>query len=184
MYKKLTNEEKKAKIEQRKQDEIKAKELTRIEQEKNQPKVKELTITIEWKKSRTWGNNPHAEAKAIFHDPNAGNYGFKCVGNYTCSGCGYDKESTVIADIFNDFLKYKLWELNISLTKKNNGGEVFDIHKNNIPYGIVCYSIDEPHYSGGIGTSCYYKISEFIGGKFERIAGGSTFDVYRYTDGI
>lgn len=42
--------------------------------------------------------------------------------------------------------------------------------------------ISTPSYNGGVGTSCYYKIAEFIGGKFENIANGKTFGVFKYTD--
>jgi hypothetical protein len=31
-----------------------------------------------------------------------------------------------------------------------------------------------------IGTSCYYNVSEFIGGKFKCVASGKTFDVFEY----
>lgn len=43
-------------------------------------------IHIEWKKSRTWGNNPVIE----------NHYGEKCCN---VSGCGYCKESTALADV-------------------------------------------------------------------------------------
>lgn len=38
------------------------------------------------------------------------------------------------------------------------------------------------HTTGGVGTSCYYDIAEFIGGKFEKISSGKTFDVFQYTN--
>jgi len=43
-------------------------------------------LVIEWKKSRTWGNNPIIE----------NHYGEKCCN---VSGCGYCKESTALADV-------------------------------------------------------------------------------------
>lgn len=49
------------------------------------------------------------------------------------------------------------------------------------PYGITSYDMGRG-YSGGIGTNCYYRIAEYIGGVFEHVAGGNMFDVYRYTD--
>lgn len=159
------------------------KQAAEIESHKNQKPVKELTIKIEWKRSKLYGNNPHAEAEVRFHDGS-----FERRDGYTCSGCGYDKESTVIADIFNQFLRYKLYE---KREKKSfiNGKE--EPH----PYGVYYYGggtdkethghewyIRKPSFNGGVGTSCYYDIGEFIGGKFERITGGKTFDVYKYTD--
>lgn len=163
----------------RKAERLAAKELARIDSERNQRPVKELTITIEWKKSRMWGANPHASASVRFHN---GSYDSK--DGYTASGCGYDKESTVIAAVFDDFLLYKLWSKvpdELTRAERDSQWKV----EGKAPYGIRAGSyegIDYRGYSGGIGTNCYYNISEYIGGKFERIASGKTFDVYRYTD--
>ena len=43
-------------------------------------------VHIDWRKSRTWGNNPVIE----------NHYGEKCCN---VSGCGYCKESTALADV-------------------------------------------------------------------------------------
>lgn len=74
------------------------KEIAKIEAEKNQKPVKRLTINIEWVKSRTWGHNPHATAEVEFHDGT-----FTRRDGFRASGCGYDKESTVVADILRLF---------------------------------------------------------------------------------
>lgn len=163
-----TEEEKIARREARKEAKKVAAKLAVVEAEKNQKPVKEITITIEWRKSRTWGSNPHAEAAVSFQDGS-----FERRNSYTASGCGYDKESTVIAQIFNDFLKYKLHT-------KIEGEPPYGMY-----YGTTALSHipDYVSYNGGVGTSCYYRIGEFIGGKFENIASGKTFDVYKYTDG-
>lgn len=161
-----------------------AKELQRIENEKNQLPVNSITITIEWKKSRTWGANPHCEAQVSLKNGH-----FVRSEDYTCSGCGYDKESTVIADVFNAYLKYKIWNKTIEQCKRAD----YDWkEKGGAPYGISAGSwrifegqdtrIEYRSFSGGIGTSCYKAIGEFIGGKFENVASGSTFDVFKYTD--
>lgn len=156
-----------------------AKKQKQIETQKNQRHVKEITISIEWHKSRTWGSNPKAEAKVEYY-PIEGKSAFDRKDGYTCSGCGYDKESTVIAKIFNDFLLYKLWEPKRPYKEHLNGKEV------DFPYGV--YMPDYlragsiPMYCDGIGTSCYYRIAKFIGGKFEHVASGKMFDVYKYTD--
>lgn len=147
-----------------------AKENAIIEAEKNQKEVAEITINIEWKKSKMWGSNPNCEAAIKFKD---GSY--ETSPTYKASGCGYDKESTVIADVFNQYLKYKLYKKLIPIDGYLNG------EKTEIPYGIY-QRADWKYYNGGIGTDCYYKISAAIGGKFERISSGKTFDVYKYTD--
>jgi hypothetical protein len=165
-YKKLTEEEKLARREARKEAKHVKKEQDRVEAEKNQKKVKRMIITIEWKKSRTWGWCPRATANVEYHD---GRY---ATGEYYASGCGYCKESTVIASAFNDFLKYKLHE--VKKAKKEKA-----------PYGISFYVYEDlPSYNfeGGVGTSCYYPISEFIGGKFKHISNTKRTDVFEYID--
>jgi len=153
-----------------------ARELAKIESEKNQKHVNELTISIEWKKSRTWGSNPHAEVAVEFHDGT-----FERRSGYKCSGCGYDKASTVVAEIFNDFLMYKLYETKRPWSEYLNGKVV------DFPYGVYMPGYlregSRPMYNGGIGISCFKNISKFIGGKFETVASGKTFDVFKYTDG-
>jgi hypothetical protein len=180
MTQKLTTEEKEANRKAKKQAKSLAKELAEKEQERNQPEVKELLITIEWKKSRTWGANPHAEAAVTFKDGKEGPWrtGFFRSYNHTCSGCGYDKESTVIAEIFNLFLKYKLW--NKSIEECN--GHPYGNNAGKYHSSSCGAEIEYRYYAGGVGTSCYYRIAEAIGGKFEHVASGSTFDVYKYTD--
>ena len=181
---KLTEEEKKARKVARQQEREAAKELARIESENNQKPVKRMVINIEWKKSRTWGNCPRAYAELHFHDGS-----FHCTeDSYYASGCGYDKESTVIAEIFNDFMKYKLWGKTIEQCRREDynwrekGGAPYGISAGKYNSSSACTDIEYRYYNGGIGTSCYYAISEFIGGKFSRIASGKTFDVYEYAD--
>ena len=137
------------------------KEEEQIQAEKNQKPVESMTLSITWKKSKTWGSNPHCEA-AVIHTDKTRSHGL-----YSCSGCGYDKESTVIADAFNQFLKYRLHAM--ARTKKE------------VPYGVHLPGQYGPNFSGGIGTNCYFRIAEFIGGKFEQIASGKGLNVYRLT---
>ena len=167
---KKTDDEKKILLESRREEKRKAKEQERIEREKNQKPVKRITITIEWKKSRMWGSNPHAEASVEFLDGT-----FLRKNGYTASGCGYDKESTVISDVFNDFLRYRLWSGDLP----TNYQEWLNGEKVNKPYGITMRP-DYVDFGGGIGTSCYDKISNFIGGKWEHLASGNSFDVYTF----
>lgn len=174
---KLTEEQKKERAEARRIERKKQKAIEKNQAEKNQPRIDTLTLTIQWKKSRTWGSNPHLTAEARFKDGQAldGYPAYYRRSEYTAGGCGYDKESTVIADAFNQYLKYKLHEKRTDETSFEK------------PYGISYWTDRETgeisaHYDGGIGTDCYYDISKYIGGTFEKIASGKDFDVYRYTD--
>lgn len=125
-----------------------------------QKEVEHVRIEIEWKKSSTWGANPHATAFIRYK-----NGDFEEI-KASCSGCGYDKESTVIASIYNKIFKYKLLKIQKNNTKKKKA-----------PYGIY-WSNFVPCFDGGIGVSCYYKITEYIGGKFKDIAHTKHDDIY------
>lgn len=118
-----------------------------------------------------WGSNPTAEGRIEYADGTWGN-----TAPARASGCGYDKESTVIANIFNQCLKYKLWALSDEAANGGHGSG----DKGKAPYGICAYD-NCRYYAGGIGTSCYRSICEYLGGTFVHTASGKTFDVYTAT---
>ena len=133
----------------------------KIEAKKSQKQVEFIEISIEWKKSKLYGFNPHLSARIKHTDSTFSYFDSKC------SGYGYDKESTVIADLFNNFLSYALYNI--------------DINDNNLPYGISKgQNTEYRYYCGGIGTNCYYRISQFIGGEFKRVGTGKSFDCYNF----
>lgn len=140
-----------------------AKEEATEQEQRGQKPIKQATITIEWRRSKTWGMCPRAEISVEYAD---GTYDRK--EGYYASGCGYDKESTVVAEACNDFFRYLLWNRE-------------DEDNTKAPYGIRLDYLYSPHFEGGVGTNCYYKIFEFLGGKFESVSSGKTFDVYRIT---
>lgn len=180
--------ERQIKAEERKQARLAAKAQAKIEVERNQKPVSSITFTIEWAKSRMWNANPHCTAEVWFKDGT-----FEQSPVFRCSGCGYDKTSTVIADAFNAYLLYKLWAMTPEQIKGGRGSD----DKGPAPYGInyrpadswtddsgkVHHRTECRYYADGIGMSCYPLIGTFIGGKFETIIGGKAFDVFRYTDG-
>lgn len=157
------------KAEQRREKAYQRKIEKKIEQAKAQKPIKSITITIEWKNSRVWGMNPHAEGRVCFKD------GTATIGTAKASGCGYCKRSTVIADIFNQFLAYKLHDKAI-------------MDKLPRPYGITTPRQGEtnfaPYYEGGIGEGCYRDISKYIGGTWECVAHSKNFEVFRYTESV
>jgi len=146
-----------------------AKKESRINAIKRAGKLIEGTITVEWKKSRTWGNNPTADAQIISQDLEGNNI----YQNYTSgsiNGCGYDKESTAIARALNQsnaILKVFFDKINPDAKEREMFG-----------YGISIYD-GIATISGGVGVSCYYGNFESVGYKFEKIATGKTFDVYK-----
>lgn len=139
-----------------------AKENEREREKAEQPAVKRLRVQIEWHKSRTWGNCPRLEfwldlvnGQRIYGD------------GITCSGCGYDKESTVVAEVFNRHcigMAIRKWKRN---------------KKKQIPYGLRLG--DYPYFEGGVGIECYKSIAEYLGGKMEHTFCGRTMDEYLFT---
>lgn len=124
-------------------------------------KVKKIIIAIEWKKSKLYGRNPHLNANVFFDDGD--NEKSK---KYTCSGCGYDKESTVISFLFDDYLK----EIAQKKVKEN-------IKK---PYGISTYE-NTITFGDAIGMSSYREISKFLGYELKNIISLQNIDVYELT---
>ena len=143
-----------------------------------------LTVTVEWKKSRMWGQNPRSST----------NKGF--IGS-SIVGCGFDKGCTATAEALNSHkpllrLLYskkerilsehygekhekgtKQWDYDLS-------GKVMDEHdltRKYLGYGSG-YSV-LPEFEGGVGVSCHRSICEGLGLKWECVAEGKTFDVYR-----
>jgi hypothetical protein len=163
----LTEAEKEARKIERAAIKAAEKENNRIEAEKNQPKIKEITFNIEWGKR---GSNPICTAIAISENKTGERIRLEPYIS-KCSGWGYDKESTVLASAFNQFLKYKLYGELLPSERRSSG----------TPYGIRIND-NYRYYEGGVGVNCYYDIAKCIGGKFEYVASGNSFDVYKYTD--
>ena len=168
----IENDTRKEKAEARKAIREAVKHQKRIDEIKAQPRLESLTITIEWKKSRMWGSNPHATGEARTID---GKY---LTGHATASGCGYCKRSSVVAEIFSQFLRHKLFE-DLNPVDCYHGQDA-----SKIPYGIRLPKTGDkylPYFERGIGIGCFDKISEALGGKWETIANAENTDVYRWT---
>lgn len=138
-------------------DKLKAKEteeeITEINNIFTSGEITEINISIEWKKSATWGANPTAEA-TIRGDK------WENFSSGSISGCGYDKESTAFAHALNQSFAFR--KLIYTNSEKLNG-----------IYGWRGCTL-----SGGVGVSCYYRIFEAMGYKMTNVGSGKKFDVY------
>lgn len=126
------------------------------EAKKNQLPVSSMIINIEWSKA----GNPTASARVHHVDGSISNFTARA------GGYGYCKESTVIADIFNQCLAYKLFSIDTEAQK---------------PYGISFYNIKHGvtrYFAGGVGVSCYHEIVKFFGGTMIKSGWGKSFDSY------
>lgn len=136
-----------------------------------QPVPVSVAIAVEWKKSRMWGNNPHCTTR-VYYDP-----GFEIIET-TCGGCGYDKESTVIADALNKCM------LGVVVANLGRLSRMKDV-----PYGLRLdpEGVWAPRFEGGVGMSCYLDrnfefgdpgILQALNWSMRRTASGKTFDAY------
>ncbi len=131
------------------------KKLAEYESVLNAPKIEQISIAVEWAKSRTWGANPTATTRIYLENGQSEEY------TYKCSGCGYDKESTVIAGALNQ---------SKSIIKL-----LLQLPENNL-YGYYKNEGHLPHLSGGVGTSCYPSIFSLAGYKMKHLSSGKMFD--------
>lgn len=131
-----------------------------------QKPVKSIGIMIEWKKSRMWGRNPHLSAHVEYMD-GTGEW-FKA----TCGGCGYDKESTVIADAFNRFLTRRAVDLFSA-----GGGENSRIRG---AWGLGDVEFP-PAFDAGAGVSTCRTWAESLGYDWDCVASSKTANAYRMT---
>ena len=143
-----------------------ARTIEKIERAENASELHFIDISVEWKKSRTWGANPTAKVRAW-----TGSHSTE-TGTETASGCGYDKESAAIANALNSCpsIMSALYEVAEQIGARK------EEYREKIGYGSG-YSV-LPYFEGGVGVSCYYQIFESIGYTMRHTASGETFDVY------
>lgn len=122
--------------------------LKRIEEISNASDFKYSVCDIDWVRNSTWGYCPRGTYR--------NGYNFK---NYrSITGCGYDKLSTLTANMFNEDLSLmklvcnKLYRYNIN---KNN-------IQDELGYGIrISYGV--PYFEGAVGIECHIKILKNLG---------------------
>ena len=132
-------------------------------------KINKILIAIEWKKSRTWGNNPHCEVK-VFYNNNQ-------IETFTgaASGCGYDKRSGATAQALNkcELLKALLYKAENKRLKHHS--EV--TRRDFIGYGSGYSSI--PVFESGVGFRSHETILNNLNFKTSLYDESSaTYDLY------
>jgi hypothetical protein len=148
----------------------------------------EARISIEWKKSKMWGSNPSAECVYSYKDTE-GNTRTNRVFSGSISGCGYDKQSTAVANCLNQIneilkLLYTIKNEVLDGNYQDKTGEIltgYEPPKNHNLFGYGSGYGITPSIEGGVGVSCYPSIFAKLGYEFKTIASGKTFDVYTIT---
>lgn len=128
-----------------------------------------VKITVEWKRNKTWGANPTAEAWCMFIDKD-GNQNSHYVKSGSIGGCGYDKGSTAVSKCLNQF--NEVLKLLYAAKEKNATAKNHEILGYGSGYGIL------PSIEGSVGVSCYPTIFKNVGYEFETTASGKSFDAY------
>lgn len=149
-------------------------QVSKINSIANAGELIEAKIEIEWVRNRTWGYNPKATCWASFRDKD-GNRDSVMVESGTVSGCGYDKQSTAVANCLNqikEVLKPLYLLKDANPTNNNSNHELLGYGAG---YGIL------PSIEGGVGVSCYPSIFDKIGFEFKTVASGKSFDCYSIT---
>lgn len=141
------------------------------------PTLTACRVSVEWKKSNTFGYNPHATIDALTVAADGAQEYTTTTGR--ASGCGYDKQSAAIAEAFNAspaILKvlYNAEEKRLKWRESRKQSR-----RDFIGYGSG--SSARPYFEGGCGVSVFYKIFESCGYTFEQVASGKTFDAYNIT---
>ena len=134
--------------------------IARAERVAEAPEIKELTISITWTKSRTWGYNPHATVTAYCSN------GRWYTAEGSASGCGYDKRSAAVAEAMNKIDAC----LKLIYDQRENGVSLYGSGQHN-PY---------PYFEGGVGIDCYHHIMNEAGFKKISDHGTKTTDFYHY----
>lgn len=145
---------------QRENESDRRKYLHKLERAANAPELQDLTVCVEWAKSRTWGANP----TAIVTVNESRHYETK--GH--ASGCGYDKESAAIAEAMNANAAV----LRILYTHAEKGGK--------FAYSVYTFA-GLPYFDGGCGVSCFRNVFEGCGYEWRDLVHRKTFDSYMMT---
>jgi hypothetical protein len=165
---KMSLEELRAYLIQRKEKAVNKqieREVNRIKTVMSAGKLTEIKVSVEWSKS----HNPTAEAWCSYIGKD-GNHNSHYVKSGSIGGYGYDKLSTAVANVLNQ-LNEVLMPL-YELKNKNIACDNRELFGYGSGYGIL------PSFEGGVGVSCYPRIFEKIGFKFNHIASGKSFDVF------
>ena len=130
--------------------------LNRLEAVSQAEPLQYVEARVEWKKSRTWGYNPHVEAWTTGSYYNTGK----------ASGCGYCKESAAIGEALADSLSLQRFIIeNLSKLKNEYGIET--------RFGIAHLSI------GGKGVNALLNLFRKVKGWTIDEMHGNSFDGYK-----
>lgn len=150
-----------------------SKDLALLDNIASAPTMHGIYIIVEWKRNRTWGNNPHATVN-VHTTSSPETYTGKA------SGCGYDKRSTAVSNALNQSFsvlqvlcnkKEKILESMEKLEYLMPFDEFFELSnsklRNSLGCGVSNYSV-VPKFEYGVGIKSTLEVFEKL--SFETIS--------------
>lgn len=141
--------------------------------------VENVSIFVQWHKSRTWGMNPTAEIEI---ETTTGKI-YRATG--TASGCGYDKLTAAIGSALNEIDSIRKMLCDRKEIALNNGVTSGDkINPDNsayIHYGAGYGAI--PYFEGGVGMSSFEGVFNVCGLTLKHQNSSKTTNYYYFSRG-
>lgn len=131
------------------------------------PEFVGAVVSVEWKRSATWGKNPTATAKIKTKN------GTTILNGSTVTGCGFDELSEAVARALNasNALEKVLYKKFEEALQKDPAASIYSV----LGYGS---GYELPSLKGGCGVSTFREIFKNCGFVFEEVASGSNFNVF------
>lgn len=147
------------------------KQLSKLRTAAAAPALSFLSVSVEWKRSSTWGHNPTATART--DDGTFSGY---------ASGCGYDKESAAVGEALNKSPAVMRVLYQAAEQAMKNGESFKTLSSGCVSWGDVLgygsgYAI-LPYFEGGVGVSCFWSILQKCGFVCRCSGSGRWFDTY------
>lgn len=147
------------------------KQLSKLRTAASAPALSFLSVSVDWKRSRTRGNNPTATART--DDGIYEGHAF---------GYGYDKESAAVGEALNQSpaVLRVLYEAAEAALQEGRSFETLssgcvswrDVLGYGSGYAIL------PYFEGGVGVSCFWSILQKCGFVCRSAGSGKMFDAY------
>jgi len=155
-------------------------DVEKLESAAAAPDVEGVTIHVEWKRSATWGYNPHAVVIVNAMNRYEGN----------ASGCGYDKLTAAIGEALNQSavirkMLYQAKEKALQAgynPETGKKGYICESNRECIAYGAGYGTL--PYFEGGVGMSSFEAVFNACGLKM-RVCdrGGKQSDYFYFEKG-
>lgn len=153
-----------------------AKDLAKLDAAEAAPDVKSVVVEVEWKRSRTWGYNPHASV--VINKQN------RYFGS--ASGCGYDKRTAAVASALNQsaVIARMLYQAKEKALADGYDPEKWKNHGPETNSGCIHYGAGYgtlPYFEGGVGMSSFEGVFNACGLKLTHCnTSGKYYDYYYF----